>query len=91
MLAENKFNQLSEKIIAISTKGSTNDLINKFSIVNDSKYFLGKKCFYLGICQSYLVFIPAKNTLNIIVSLLGLICGNLIECQTKMECQTKNN
>ena len=51
-------NELSEKIKAISTKGLTKDLINKFSIINDSKDF------YSVIFQNYLVFIPGKNTLN---------------------------
>ena len=29
-------------------------------------------------------FIPAKNTVNILVELLGLIQGNLMECQKKI-------
>ena len=36
-------------------KGLTKNLINKFSILNDSKYL------YSGILQNYLVFIPAKK------------------------------
>ena len=44
-----------EKVKAISTKGLTKDLINKFSIVNGAKYF------FSGIFQNYLVFIPAKK------------------------------
>ena len=36
-------------------KGLTKDLINKISILNDSKYL------YSGILQNYLVFIPAKK------------------------------
>ena len=59
---------------AISTKGLTNDLINKFSIVNAAKYFS------LGIYQNYLVFIPAKK---ILMALLGLNHGNLMACQKK--------
>ena len=50
-------------------------MINKFSILNGAKYFSS------GIFQNYLVFIPAKNTLNILVVLLGFIRGNLMECQ----------
>ena len=67
-----------KKVKAISIKGLTKDLINKFSILNGAKYFS------LGIFQNYLVFIPAKNTLNILAVLLGLIRGNLMECQKKI-------
>ena len=42
MLVENKLNELSEKVKAIS-KVLTKDLINKFSILN------GEKCFSSGI------------------------------------------
>ena len=53
---KNELNELSKKVKAISTKGLTKDLINKFSILSGAKYFP------LGICQNYLVFIPAiKN------------------------------
>ena len=40
---------------AISTKGLTKDLINKFSIINGAKYF------FLGIFQNNLAFIPDKK------------------------------
>ena len=53
VLVENELNELSEKVKAISTKGLTKDLINKFSILNGAKYFSS------GIFQNYLVFIPA--------------------------------
>ena len=43
-----------KKIKEISIKGLTKDLIDKFSILNEVKYFS------LGIFQNYLVFIPAK-------------------------------
>ena len=42
-------------------------MINKFSILNETKDFSS------GIFQNYLVFI--------LVGLLGLIRGNLMECQ----------
>ena len=58
------------------TKGLTKDLINKFSILN------GANIFSLGIFQNYLLFIPAKT--YILVALLGLILGNLMECQKKV-------
>ena len=51
----NELNALSKKVKAISTKGLTKDLINKFSILNGEKYFS------LGMFQNYLVFIPAKK------------------------------
>ena len=40
-----------EKVKAISAKGLTKDLINKFSILNGVKYFSS------GLFQNYLVFI----------------------------------
>ena len=58
------------------TKGLTKDLINKFSILN------GANIFSLGISQNYLLFIPAKT--YILVALLGLILGNVMECQKKV-------
>ena len=39
----------------MSTKGLTKDLINKFSILNGTKYFSS------GTFQNYLVFIPANK------------------------------
>ena len=39
LLVEIQLNELLEEVKAISRKGSTKDLINKFSIPNDSKYF----------------------------------------------------
>ena len=66
---------LSKKVKATSTKGFTKDLIN--SVLNGRNYFSSEKF------QNYLVFIPAKklhifSTFHILVTLLGLICGNLI-------------
>ena len=52
-------------------------MINKFSILNRAK------CFSSGIFQIYLVFIPAKNTLNILMARLASIHGNLMECPKK--------
>ena len=45
----------SQKVKAISTKWLTKDLINKFSILNGSKYFSSE------IFENYLVFTPAKK------------------------------
>ena len=50
---KNELNELSKKVKAISTKGLTKDLIDKFSILNGAKYFS------LGIFPNYLVLIPA--------------------------------
>ena len=47
--------KLSKKVKAISTKGLTKDLIDKFSILN------GAKDFSLGIYQNYLFFIPTNK------------------------------
>ena len=44
-----------KKVKAISAKGLTKDLIDKFSILN------GAKCFSSGIFQNYLVLIPANK------------------------------
>ena len=44
-----------KKVKAIPTKILTKDLINKFSILNEAKYFSS------GKFQSCLIFIPAKK------------------------------
>ena len=49
--SKNELNELSKTVKAISTKGLTKDLIDKFSILNVAKYF------FWGIFQNYLVFI----------------------------------
>ena len=75
---KNELNEISKKVKAISTKGLTKDLINKFSILNGAKYFS------LGIFQNYFVFIPAKKKLNTLLALLRLNSGNLMECEKKV-------
>ena len=52
---KNELNEPSEKVKAISTKGLTKDLINKFSILNGANYFCS------GIFQNYLLFLSAKK------------------------------
>ena len=42
------------------------------------------KNFSVGIFEHYLVFVTAKNTLNILVILLGLNRGNLVEFLKKI-------
>ena len=44
----------------------------------------GAKYFSSGIIHYYLVFIPAKNILSILVALLGLIRRSLMEFQNKI-------
>ena len=36
---KSELNELSEKVKATSTKGLTNDMVNKFNILNRAKYF----------------------------------------------------
>ena len=55
MLVENELIVLSEKVKAISAKGLTKDLINKFSTLNGSKYL------YSGTLQNYFVFILVEK------------------------------
>ena len=62
----------------MSTKGLTKDLINGYKILNGAKYFSS------GIFQNYLVFIPAKNTLTVLVAILKFNCRNPMECQKKI-------
>ena len=51
-----------KKVKAISIKGLTKDLIDKFGIINGANYFS------LGIFQNYLLFIPAKKYLKYFIS-----------------------
>ena len=67
-----------KKVNATSAKGLKKDLIDKFSILNGAKYFS------LRMFQNYLVFIPAKKYISILVTLLGLNRGNLVECYKKV-------
>ena len=62
-----------EKVKAISTKALMKDLINNFSILSGPKYFS------VGVFQNYLLLIQLKNTLNILVALLGLNSGYRME------------
>ena len=61
MLHPRKMNwiELSKKVKAISTKGWTKDLIDKFNILN------GAEDFSLGIYQNYLLFIPTEKYIKI--------------------------
>ena len=47
--------ELSKKVEAISTKGLTKDLMNKYSILNAAKYF------YSAILQNCFVYTPAEK------------------------------
>ena len=58
----------------MSTKGLTKNLMNKFSILKEAKYFWQE--YLKSVWYSYQL---ENNTLNILVALLGLIRGNLLE------------
>ena len=53
-----ELNELSKKVKSLSTKKLRKDLINKFSIHNEAKYFSS------GIFQNYLVFTPGKKCIR---------------------------
>ena len=59
---KNELNELSKKVKAISKKKKkkekSKDFMNKFSILNEAKYFSS------GIFQNYLVFILAKKCIK---------------------------
>ena len=57
-LNKKELNELSKKVKALSTKGLTKDLINKFSIISGAKYFSS------GKFQNYLVFIRSKECIK---------------------------
>ena len=59
-----ELNELTKKVKEISTKVLKKDLINKISILNGAKYMFSE------IFQNCLVFIPAKNTLKTLLTLL---------------------
>ena len=71
-------NKLSKNVKAIPTKELTKDLIDKFSIVNTAKYIS------LGICQNYLVLLPAKKYINYFSATSQVNHGNLMEYQKKV-------
>ena len=50
-----------------------------------------EKNIFSEIFQHYLVFIPAKNIINILKELLGQITTNLIECAKIIENITKSD
>ena len=51
-------------------------------------YNIFLQIFFFIFFQNCLVFIPAKNTINMLVPLRGLVHGNLMECQEEI---LKNN
>ena len=55
VLVENKLNELSKKVEAISTKGLTKDLTNRYKILNESRHF------YLGSLQNHLIHFSKKE------------------------------
>ena len=61
VLIENEANKLPKKVEAVSQKGLTKDLINKYKILNSAKYLS------LGILQNYLILIPARKYFRFLV------------------------
>ena len=53
-------------------------MVNKYSILNEEKYF------YYGTLPNFFGLIPAKNALNVLVSLLEYFRGNILEYQEKV-------
>ena len=70
---KSELDELSKKVKTIWAKLLTRDLINKFSIINGTKYFSS------WIFQNYLLFIPAKEYI-VLVSLLELVGRILMKC-----------
>ena len=75
---DNKLKNLYKNVTSNKTTKLAKGLVNKFSALN------GANKFSSGIFQNYLVFFPAKNTLNILVARPQLIRGNLRKCQKKI-------
>ena len=74
-----KLNKLSKQVQVISVKRLTKDLINKFSILNIAKQFS------LGIFENIFYHLyQVKSTLNVLVVVLLLNCGNLMEFHKKV-------
>ena len=67
-----------KKLKQYQQKGLTKDLINKFSILYGDKYL------FSGTFQIIPYLYQLNNTLDILLALLRLICGNLMECQKKI-------
>ena len=76
-LNKNELNELSKKVMSISKKELTKDLINEFSIFNGAKYFSSQKF------QNYLVFIPANNCIKYFSGSTRIDLWKSMECQKK--------
>ena len=64
-----ELDDLEEKVKIISTKGLTADMINKYSILSQAKYFSP------NVLQNYLVFLPIDLHTNILlIMILKLNC-----------------
>ena len=87
VLVENELNELFQKVKAVSTKGLTKDLIDKFCILIRAKYFSS------GTFRNYLVFIPAKKYIKYFSSTTQIdswksnrMSGENIENISKSDC-----
>ena len=77
VLIENEANKLPKKVEAVSQKGLTKDLINKYKILNIANYLS------LGILQNYLILIPARKYFRFLVVNQKFVLENLMESHKK--------
>ena len=75
---KNEFKKLFKKVKAISTKELKKDLMNKFSILNEAKYF-----FFRNISKLFSICTCLKN-IKYFSGLLELIHGYLREFLKKI-------
>ena len=78
VLFRNELDELLGKVGLISTKVLAKDLINRYSILNDAKYFSW------GVLHNYLVFVSANKYLKILGAPLRFIHCNLKDSQNKV-------
>ena len=73
MLNENKLNELSKKVEAISTKGLTKDLINGSKILNERRYFSS------GTLQNHLRYVLYNKYIRIFSNTSNVLPWKSIE------------
>ena len=73
MLNENKLNELSKKVEAISTKGLTKDLINRSKILNGRRYFSS------GTLQNHLRYVLYNKYIRIFSNTSNVLPWKSIE------------
>lgn len=60
-LVQNELNKLSEKVKPMSTKELIENSINKYSVLNNAKYFSS------GVLKNYQVFISANKSVEFFI------------------------